>query len=133
MKKTLVIFGSLMAPWLASAQGTGDLASFVFVIGNIVNILVPIVSTLAVVYFFYGLATFILSAGDEDKAKKGKGIMIWGVVAMFIIVTIFGIIGFMQQTIGNVQGPTGTKDIFIPAVDPGTVGGGNNYGGFLQQ
>ena len=126
MKKTLVIFGSLMAPWLASAQGTGDLASFVFVIGNIVNILVPIVSTLAVVYFFYGLATFILSAGDEDKAKKGKGIMIWGVVAMFIIVTIFGIIGFMQQTIGNTIGPR-QQVIETPNVIPSGVIGGTPY------
>ena len=121
MKKTLVIFGTLLAPGLAFAQGTGDLASFILVIGHIINLLVPMVSTLAVVYFFYGLAKYILNAGDEDKRKEAQGVMTWGVLALFIIVTIWGIIGFIQATIGNTAGPTGSQNIVIPAVNPGRV------------
>ena len=130
MKKVLIFGAMATMPIFAFAQTIvnqkGNLTNFVVYMGKIINVLVPLTSTLAVVYFFYGLATFILSAGDEDKAKKGKGIMIWGVVAMFIIVTIFGIIGFMQQTIGNTIGPR-QQVIETPNVIPSGVIGGTPY------
>jgi len=131
MKKTLVIFGTLAIPGLAFAQGTGDLASFVFVVGNIVNLLVPMVSTLAVVYFFYGLAKYILNSGDEDKRKEGKDIMIWGILAMFVIVTIWGIIGFIQATVGNTGGAWNNNaangTILTPNVTPSGIVGGTTF------
>jgi len=123
MKKTLTFLGALVVPNIAFAipRPTGNLTSFVVYIGQIINVLVPLVSTLAVVYFFYGLAKYILNSGDEDKRKEGKDIMIWGILAMFVIVTIWGIIGFIQATVGNTTGPTGTLDITIPGVNPGQV------------
>jgi hypothetical protein len=115
-------FGVLATPFLASAQGTGDLTSFVRVIGNIVNLLVPLVSTLAIVFFFYGLAKYVLNAGDEEKKAEGKNIMIWGVLAMFVLVTIWGIIGFLQKTAGNTQGPANIN-IDLPDVVPSNISG----------
>jgi hypothetical protein len=114
MKKIFTL-SALALPGIAFAQGTGDLTSFVEVMGNIVNLLVPLTSTLAVVFFFYGLAKYILNSGDEEKRKEGKSIMIWGILAMFVLVTIWGIIGFMQNTIGNEAGPTNV-DVDLPDV-----------------
>ena len=126
MKKILIVLGAFAAPFIASAQNTaGNLQGLVGLVGTIVNMLVPIVSTLVVVFFFWGLAMYVLAAGDEDKAKEGKSIMIWGVLALFVMTTIWGIIGFMQTTIGNVGGPTGAQTITLPDVTPSnTTGGG---------
>jgi len=113
MKKTLVLASLLAFPGLAFAQiATGNLTTFVQTIGTIVNMLVPLTATLAVVVFFYGLAKYIFNSGDEEKRKEGKDIMIWGILAMFVLTTIWGIIGFMQRTIGSDTGPT--KDTIAP-------------------
>lgn len=126
MKKTssivFVTLGAFALPLFAGAQGTGDLTGFVMVVGNIVNLLVPLVSTLAIVFFFYGLAKYVLNAGDEEKKAEGKNIMIWGVLAMFVLVTIWGIIGFLQKTIGNTSGPTNIA-IDLPDVKPANITG----------
>lgn len=118
MKKILVVLGSLAMPFVASAQNiSGNLQGLVQLVGVIVSLLVPIVSTLVVVFFFWGLAMYVLAAGDEEKAKEGKSIMIWGVLALFVMITIWGIIGFMQNTLGTSVSPTNTG-IVAPTFEP---------------
>jgi hypothetical protein len=112
-----ITLGAFAMPFFASAQ---DLTSFVRTIGNIVNLLVPIVSTLAIVFFFFGLAKYVLNAGDEEKKAEGKNIMIWGVLAMFVLVTIWGIIAFLQQTVGN-TGNVQNINIDLPDIRPSRV------------
>lgn len=125
--KSSIVFATIVAfalPLLASAQNaTGDLTGFVLMIGHIVNLLVPLVSTLAIVFFFYGLAKYVLNSGDEEKKAEGKNIMIWGVLAMFVLVTIWGIIGFLARTGGFEQGPV-IAPIDLPDVIPSNVSGG---------
>jgi uncharacterized membrane protein len=117
MKKTFAIAAMWALPAFALAQNTeGDLAGLVTALGNLVKLLVPLASTLCVVFFFWGLAKFILNSGDEEKRKEGKDIMIWGILAMFVLVTIWGIIAFMQKTLGNDQAPKAV-DITLPAVN----------------
>ena len=94
-----LVLGAFFFPLTMSAAT--PLEDFVVVLANVVKALVPIASTLAVVYFFYGLARFILAAGDPQGKVEGKNIMIWGVVAIFIMLSIFGIVGFIQQTVGT--------------------------------
>lgn len=122
MKKILTLTAFAL-PGIAFAQGTGDLTSFVEVMGNIVNLLVPLTSTLAVVAFFYGLAKYIFNSGDEEKRKEGKSIMIWGILAMFVLVTIWGIIAFMQKTIGN-SGTVTNVNVDLPDVQSTEFTGG---------
>jgi len=120
MKKAFIVLGTLATPFIASAQnGTGDLSGLVVLASSIVNMLVPIVSTLVVLFFFWGLAQYVLAAGDEEKAKEGKGIMIWGAVALFVMVSIWGIIGFLQQTLGTQNTVTTSETVKLPDVVPG--------------
>jgi len=121
MKKICAALCAFTVPRIASAQNPqGDLQGLVVNMGYIVNLLVPIVSTLVVVFFFWGLAMFVLSAGDEEQAKKGKNIMIWGIFSLFLMITIWGIVGFMQNTIGNTYGPA-SIDVTLPGITPGQV------------
>lgn len=92
------------------------LAYFVCQIGRAINLAVPALSALVVAVFFYGLARFLFAANDEKKREEGKSILIWSILTMFVLVTIYGIIGFMQETIGNDVGVTGDMDIIVPDV-----------------
>jgi hypothetical protein len=55
-------------------------------------------------FFFWGLAKFILG-GAEDK-KVARNMMIWGVVALFIAASIWGIVRLMQDSLGVGQDKT---------------------------
>lgn len=113
MKKTLYTLGLLAFPVIVLAQPVVD---FVDTVGTVVEMIVPIVSLIVIIYFFWGLAKYVLSAGDAEKAAEGKSIMIWGVLALFVMVTIWGIIGFLQASVGNTAGPT-EIDIDLPDIE----------------
>lgn len=113
MIKKIVAFGSAFAPFLASAAFTGT-SGFVTSLGSIIGTLTPIVFALALLYFFWGLAQFILASGDAEKASEGKSKMIWGVVALFVMSTVFGLITFIQTELGINASQTTT----IPRVLP---------------
>jgi hypothetical protein len=121
MKKICVALCVFAVPFGVFAQNPqGDLQGLVVNMGYVVNLLVPIASTLVVVFFFWGLAMFVLAAGDEEQSQKGKRIMIGGILALFVMVTIWGIVGFMQNSIGNTYGPANIN-VTLPGIAPGQV------------
>ncbi len=114
MKK--VIYAVLsFAPTLAFAQTAPNLSgisSLVGQVGRIINGVIPVIFALAVVYFFWGLIEFIRSAGDPAEAAKGKSIMIYGVIAIFIMVSIYGLVNWLQGTLGV----SGNGQVNLPGV-----------------
>lgn len=85
-------------PMFAFAALTG-VTSLVDDFGKIVGKLIPILTALALVFFIVGLIRFVIAA-DEEKRKDGKSMMWWGIVALFVIVTIWGITGFIGESLG---------------------------------
>ena len=95
MKKALGTITLYVLPFFAMAQTGIDLAFFDNIpadLQSIVDALIPVVTALALLFFFWGLAKFILAAGDEAAKDEGKRIMIWGVVALFVMAAVWGII-----------------------------------------
>ena len=79
-------------------------------IGEIINSLKYVVFALAFVFFFWGMAQFILHSGDEKTRGEGKQKMLWGVIALFVMVSIIGILRWIGGTIGiPVPGATTTS------------------------
>lgn len=71
---------------------------------DIIQVATPIVVALALLYFFYGLAKFILYSDDEAKRKENRNIMVWGIIALFVMVSIWGIINVLLNTFIDTQG-----------------------------
>ena len=127
MKKTLYTLVAFLAPAIALGQTsnpTNDVGGIVNLFGILVASLIPIASMLAILFFFYGLALYILKAGDPEAAAEGKSIMIWGILALFVMTSIYGIIGFLQRSTGTDQAGTPIT-VTVPTFTPGTA----NYGG----
>lgn len=70
-----------------------------FILGFITPLL-GIISSLAVLAFFWGLFKFIKGSGDPKTHAEGRKFMIWSVVALFCMVSVWGIVSFMQKQIG---------------------------------
>lgn len=73
-----------------------NFSEFVNVLLNLVYLLIPVVASLSLLVFFWGLTKFIMSAGSQTAVKDGKNLMIWGTIALFVMVSIWGIIRFAQ-------------------------------------
>lgn len=91
---------------LAAAASSGTMQSIVQFFVDIISMILPGVMTLVFVYFFWGLAKYVSNTGDEKKEAEGRAILTWGVVAVFIGVSLWGIIGWLQTFIGDPVGPT---------------------------
>ncbi|PCI29548.1 hypothetical protein COB55_01855 [Candidatus Wolfebacteria bacterium] len=90
----------------------GNVEVFVQGLLVIVGLLVPIAFTVAVVLFFWGLALYVRSQGSEEKQQRGKGIMTWGVIAVFVMASIWGIVAFL----GNAVGVDQSAPISVPGI-----------------
>lgn len=84
---------ALLAPTLVGAVTVLDTLNL---INRFLNALVPMLITIAILYFFWALIQYIAKVGeDRDKAIQQ---MIWGVIAIFVMVSIWGIIKLLQAT-----------------------------------
>jgi hypothetical protein len=100
MKKVLAIAVVSIFPVLAFAQ---DLQGLLGITKNIINMLVPILIGLAVVYFLWQVIQYTVS-GDEDKKKEAKMGMLWGIIGIFVMVSVWGLVSVVSNTTGIGQG-----------------------------
>src|ERR1700690_1850973 len=104
MKKTVFASLALFAlPLFAFAQALQPLRNLVAATGSILNLLIPVLIAAALVVFFWGLVKYINKSGGEEAAAAGRSKMIAGLVALFIMVSVWGIFNLAQNALG-VQG-----------------------------
>ena len=91
----------------------GPLMNLLGLISRIIGALVPITVTIAVLAFFFYLVRFILVGGQSAEGKsanlKGMG---YSILAIFVMVSIWGIIALM----GNILGVSQGGSVPIPSV-----------------
>ena len=80
---------TLLSLPLVSFAALGNIGGLVNDIGAIINRIIPIMFALAVLGFFYGLVSYIF--GKEDNKDQAKKTMIWGVVALFVMASVWGL------------------------------------------
>lgn len=88
------------APALAFAQELNNITRMVEALKGIVGKLIPIMVALALVFFFWGLIKYIMKAGDPKEAAAGKSIMIYGVIAIAVMLSIYGLVRFLNTSFG---------------------------------
>ena len=113
MRKLIgVSAGSLVLyalPYVALAQGSVD--SFLVQVQRWVSTLVVILVILAVVVFFWGLIKYLSAVGDEKH--KGLMIMFYGILTIFVMVALWGLVGFFAKTL-NINPGTAAPAIQVP-------------------
>ncbi len=119
MKYVSVIAGLLVLPMVASAQSGGyqNLDAAVNSIGGLIMKLIPLVIGAAVLVFLFGILKFVLASDAEDRTAA-RNYMIFGVIALFVMVSVWGLVNFFRNTLG-VNGSVNT-----PPPAPGIPGPG---------
>lgn len=81
---------------------------------NIVQNLITLLSGAALVVFLWGLVRFIYdrARGDEKDLQKDKEGMLWGLGALFVLVSVWGIIKMVQ----DIFGISGDNSVYLPKI-----------------
>lgn len=81
-------------PALASAQSLLNTLGF---FNTLLNAAIGLLITLAIIAFFWGLVRYLFGAGSEGKTE-GLRIMLMGVITIFVMVSIWGLVRLLQST-----------------------------------
>ncbi len=86
--------------------GTSYVDSIFTNVGEWLDLLIPILIGIAVVVFFWGIIRYVTAGADDEKRKEARGLMIWGIIAIFIMVAIWGLVGLLASFLGISTGGT---------------------------
>ena len=93
--KTIGGGGSCSLP--TNGAKVGDL--FKYVTCTIFDSVVPLMFAVAIVMFIWGIVSFfIIGADEEAKREKGKQFMIWGIISLTAMVSIWGLVNIVGGT-----------------------------------
>jgi hypothetical protein len=76
----------------------GDLREILCIIADIAGLGITLAFSAALLLFFWGVAVFMFSAGDSKARSEGKYRIFWGVIIMFILGTVWGLVRILRQT-----------------------------------
>jgi hypothetical protein len=92
---------------IGTLPGGQDALGILQVISQIFGVVIPILVTLAVIYVIVGVIKYATASDDETQATARKSIL-HGIIALFVIVSIWGLVAILNQTFGVGQGGQNT-------------------------
>jgi hypothetical protein len=105
----LILFGLLLpiAPVFAQTRGGACTASFAN-IGQMLTyftcmigkLLVPTLFVAALGLFIFGVFTYFINADNAEKRRDGSKFMLWGIVALFVMISVWALVGVIVNTFG---------------------------------
>ncbi|MDP2665423.1 MAG: hypothetical protein Q8P23_02095 [bacterium] len=91
-------------PFMCGASNICQVASTILYIINYV--LVPVLFALAFIVFLYGIAkAYIFSGGDPAKVSEGHKLLMWGIIAFVVMISLWGLVNVVANTFGLYGAP----------------------------
>lgn len=108
--KKIIAFGVSFAPFLASAQLAGTAGTNIDTLVAWMKAAMSTATTLilgaAVVFLVWNIFGFVMAAGDEEARKEKRAGIIYGVIGVAVMVSIYGLVAFLTSSAGLSSGST---------------------------
>ena len=99
---SLAVFSVLFLPLITLAATPANFKDVILIVVEILTSILPVIVLLSLIYFFWGLAQYMKS--DKEKSSESKTIMINGIVALFIMVSVWGFVSILTTTFISADG-----------------------------
>ena len=99
MKKFIAVLTTL-APSFALAQTAGQITDADTLVAKLVgigNTLTQLLVAFAVIWIIYNVVRYIVKADSDDRKPIGNAIL-WGIVGLFVILSIWGLVNILRNT-----------------------------------
>lgn len=99
MKKIVSLSAVILGvtPMLVFAVGQNAFG-LITIFNMLLSWVIPVLVTLAVVYFIWGIVQYMVNASDEEAKKAGRQKIINGLIGLFVIIAFWGIIRLVTNT-----------------------------------
>ena len=77
----------------------GNIGDVICKFGSILKLIIPVLITLGIVYFVWGIVTYFINDSEEAK-KKGKDRIIYGLIGFVVIFALQGLVSIVINTFG---------------------------------
>lgn len=78
--------------------------TFADIVGRIIDLVLnPLVALsigVALLLFMWGIVKYVTAGGDSGKRGEGATMMTYGVIALFVMVAVWGLVNVVANTIG---------------------------------
>lgn len=91
-----VIF--FLVPGVAFAQ-PANFSEFVDVLLDILSATVPVIFGITILAILWAGAQMILHADNEQKRADGKRTLMWGVIVLFVMVSMWGFVNLIRSSV----------------------------------
>ena len=117
MKRILASIVAGAFPLIALAQVTtpsAGIGGLFDLVNHLIYRAVPMIVALAVVFFAWNVFRYAV-AGNEEDTGQAKTRMIWGIIGIFVMVSVWGLVAILQNTFGTAGSQNvNIDDIFKP-------------------
>jgi len=81
-----------------ACQNIQNFAGLVGCFTSLINLVIPLVIGIAVFLFLWGLIKYITAGGDYKSTAEARKFMLFGIIALFVMVSVWGLVGILVNT-----------------------------------
>ena len=83
-----------------SSSKFSDFPSLVrYLIEDIGTVVANVLASVVILYFLYGAGNYVLHAEDEEKRAEGRKMMLYGIIAIAVMVSLWALVRIITTTI----------------------------------
>lgn len=79
----------------------GSTNSVQALIGKVITAVMGVIGSIALLMFIYGGITWMTSSGNQEKIKKGQGIIVWATIGLVVIFLSYALTRFVLTSIAG--------------------------------
>src|SRR3989344_630754 len=103
----------------SQSTGFSNMQSSVATLTGVINQLIPFIISIGLLVFLIGVVQYVSAGGDEEKRTAARGMIIFGIIALFVMVSVWGFVNILGRTFFGTQGATAGPDYIPTAPRPG--------------
>lgn len=105
MKSAIFSLAGLIFPLAVHAEPLEKTTAIVRATGGVLQSVVLVVFSLALVVFAWGIVKYLTAAGDAAKLKVARPFLWWGIIGLFVLAAVWGLIVFIAKELNIQEGP----------------------------
>lgn len=113
MYKKIGLSLAYFLPAVTFATGPTDLKGVICLINEYLGYIIPLLFSIALVFFIIGIVKFFV--GGEEKLAEAKQMALWGIIGLFVMFSVWGLVNILINTFGfsnqipGLRGPGSTS------------------------
>lgn len=84
---------------MAPLSGSSSFSSVVAWVIGFINLVIPVLTLLALVLFLYSGYRYIIKSGETQGKGREREALLWGIVALFVLFSVWGLLRIICNTL----------------------------------